>query len=64
MKSDSEGLTSGRPILYAEGQFVACHYSPSEYVPFRKIGIRNLKEIVRKASDTENCDKQLKVRKV
>jgi len=52
-KSDSEGLTSGRPILQAEGQFVACHFNPSEYVPFRKIGRRELKEILRKAADKQ-----------
>ena len=52
-KSDSEGLYSGQPILQAEGQFVACHFSPSEYVPFRKIGRRELKEILRRAADKQ-----------
>lgn len=54
LKSDSEDLISGRPILQAEGQFVACHFSPSEYVPFRKIGSRQLKEILRKAADKQD----------
>ena len=53
-KSDSEGLISGRPILQAEGQFVACHFSTSEYVPFRKIGRRELKEILRRAADKQD----------
>ena len=54
MKSDSEGLVSGRPILQAEGQFVACHFSPSEYVPLRKIGRRELKEILRRAAEKQS----------
>ncbi|KAJ7377903.1 hypothetical protein OS493_025797 [Desmophyllum pertusum] len=57
LRSDSEGLISGRPILHAEGQFVVCHYSPSQYVPCRKIGRRHFKEILRRATGFENCDK-------
>lgn len=54
LKSGTEGLISGQPILQTEGQFVACHFSPSEYVPFRKIGRRELKEILRKAADKQD----------
>jgi len=57
LKSGTEGLISGQPILQAEGQFVACHFSPSEYVPFRKIGRRELKEILRKAADKQDSFK-------
>ena len=65
LRSDSEGLISGRPILHAEGQFVACHYSPSQYVPCRKIGRRHFKEILRRATGFENCDKvNFEVRKM
>lgn len=53
-KRESEGLISGQPILQAEGQFVACHFSPPEYVPCRKIGRRELKEILRRAADKQD----------
>ena len=42
-------LTSGRPVLHAEGQFVECHFSTSQFVPFRKVGKKQLKEILREA---------------
>lgn len=42
-------LTSGRPVLHAEGQFVECHFSTSQFVPFRRVGKRQLKEILREA---------------
>lgn len=54
LKSDNEVLFSGRPILYAEGQFVACHFNPSQYVPFRKIGKNNLNEELRRATGIEH----------
>ena len=54
LKSDSKSLFSGTPILYAEGQFVACHFSPSNYVPFRKIGKKHLEEELRRAMCTED----------
>ena len=52
------GLTSGRPILRAEDQFLACHFSPSQFVPFRKIGRRQLKEILRMAATSDSSDKE------
>ncbi|CAH3193406.1 unnamed protein product, partial [Porites evermanni] len=42
-------LTCGRPVLYAEGQFVECHFSTSQFAPFRRVGKRQLKEILREA---------------
>ena len=54
LKSDSKSLFSGTPILFAEGQFVACHFSPSNYVPFRKIGKKHLEEELRRAMCTED----------
>ena len=42
-------LTSGRPVLHAEGQFVECHFRTSQFVPFRRVGKRQLKEILREA---------------
>ena len=59
LESDSESLFSGRPILYAEGQFVACHFGSSQYVPFKKIGKRHLNEVLRRATGTENCGKDV-----
>ena len=53
LKSDSKSLFLGTPILYAEGQFVACHFSPSNYVPFRKIGKKHLEEELRRATCAE-----------
>lgn len=48
------GLTSGRPILHAESQFVECHFSRSQFVPYRKVGRRHLKEILRKATANDS----------
>ena len=42
-------LTSGRPVLHAEGQFVECHFSTSQFVPLRRVGKKQLKEILREA---------------
>lgn len=53
----NSGLTSGRPILRAENQFVECHFSHSQFVPFRKVGRRQLKEILRRAT-AHNSDKR------
>ena len=47
-------LTSGRPVLHAEGQFVECHFSTSQFVPFRRVGKRQLKEILREAVANDN----------
>ena len=56
------GILAGRPILHAEGHFVACHFIPCQYVPFTKIGRGNLKDILRKATDKTKSHER-KVRK-
>lgn len=62
-------LTSGRPVLHAEGQFVECHFSTSQFVPFRRVGKRQLKEILREAvandSPRHSCkQKRFKLQKI
>ncbi|CAH3028639.1 unnamed protein product, partial [Porites evermanni] len=62
-------LTSGRPVLHAEGQFVECHFSTSQFVPFRRVGKRQLKEILREAvandSPKHSCkQKRFKLQKI
>ena len=58
---DNARLTSGRPILHAEGQFMLSHYSPSQFVPMKTIGARNLKEVLRKAIAESNGNQSLEV---
>ena len=58
---DNARLTSGRPILHAEGQFMLSHYSPSQFVPMKTIGARNLKEVLRKAIAESNGKQSLEV---
>lgn len=62
-------LTSGWPVLHAEGQFVECHFSTSQFVPFRRVGKRQLKEILREAvandSPRHSCkQKRFKLQKI
>ena len=55
-------VTSGRPILHAEGQFIVSNLSPSQFVPMRTIPTRNLKEILRRALTGSNGEKTVEVR--
>lgn len=56
-------VTSGRPILHAEGQFIVSNLSPSQFVPMRTIPTRNLKEILRRALTGSNGEKTVEVKK-
>ena len=53
LHGENVGLTSGRPTLHGEGQFILSHLSSSQFVPVKTIEARKL-QVLQKAFEKRN----------
>ena len=56
-------LTSGRPNLHVEGQFILSHLSSSHFVLVKTIEARNM-QVLQKAFEKRNAKQRFEVREV